>query len=252
MNAAETKVGHQCGVFNFVTLPYDDAQVMMRALVDLKRRSADLPEFLILTEHEPVFTLGRRGTLSDVLVPVEEIERRGACIKQVERGGLITYHGPGQLVVYPVFSLRALGLGIRDLVQKLEASILATLAEFGIEANRKESYPGVWLGQDVKIASLGLAVRGGITFHGAALNYGSTLTWFDLIRPCGLSGVRMTSMCQILGESVDPLLLRRRLLTHLSAHFRLNLVDWASSLPAGSLPGQWPESVLSAQTLSLP
>ena len=145
---------------------------------------------------------------------------------RIERGGLVTYHGPGQLVAYPIFDIRAMGLGVVDLVTRLEEVILKTLADFNITGERKPDYRGVWIDEE-KIASIGIAVSHEISFHGLALNYDPDLSHFDLITPCGISGVRMTAMARRLGEKIDPARLRRIMARHFADLFRLTFSEWS-------------------------
>ncbi|MBW1802324.1 MAG: lipoyl(octanoyl) transferase LipB [Deltaproteobacteria bacterium] len=206
-------------------LPYEDGLALMRGLVDVRHLNGG-PEVLILLEHEPVFTMGRQSQTTDILVSSDDLEKKGIAVHRVERGGLITYHGPGQLVAYPIFHLRQMGLGVADMVHQLEEVILQTLSRFGITGWRKEGYRGVWVETD-KIASIGIAVRRGITFHGLALNYDTDLAHFDLINPCGLSGVRMTSMAKILGSAIDPVKLRQAMSEYFKKLFFLDYSEWS-------------------------
>jgi len=181
-------------------MAYTAALSLMRNLVEIKRKS-NLPEILLLLEHEPVLTMGRRSQDEEIVVSQSLLSQKGISVHRVERGGLVTYHGPGQLVGYTLFQLAKLRITPGELVQGLEEAIINALDYFGIAGNRKEDYRGVWVG-DEKIASLGIAVRGGISFHGFALNYDPDLSHFDLIHPCGLHGVHMTSMAQILDSNI--------------------------------------------------
>jgi len=180
---------------------------IMRQEVEVKRQGSH-PEVLMQLEHEPVLTLGRSAKNSHILASESELKRRGISIHRVERGGQVTYHGPGQLVGYTLFDLRQMGIGPSDLVSGLESVIIKALSEFGISGELKKGFRGVWVGND-KIASIGIAVRQGISFHGFALNYEPDLTHFKLITPCGLTGVRMTSITEILGSSIDEKQLRK-------------------------------------------
>jgi len=215
---------HPTQLLTLDLLPYDEALALMRSLVELKQRS-EHPEILIILEHDPVLTMGRASESSDILVSTETLTNRGIAVHKVERGGLITYHGPGQIVAYPIFNLRALKMGVVDLVQGLERIVLDTLSDFSIEGELKEGYRGVWVDHD-KIASIGIAVSRGISFHGLALNYNTDLSHFDLINPCGLNGVRMTSMSKILGSPVDPSALRETMTAHFKRHFQLDLSEY--------------------------
>jgi lipoate-protein ligase B len=210
-------------LLNLPHLAYIDALELMRRLVDEKRRFP-MPEVLILLEHEPVLTMGRRAESSDILAPEEVLAEKGITIHKVERGGLITYHGPGQLVAYPIFNLRTMRLTVSELVYGLEEIILNALSDFDIAAERKQGKRGVWV-KGEKIASIGVAVRGGVSFHGLAINYDPNLSHFDLINPCGLNGVRMTSMRKILGRPIFASDLRSVMATHFSRQFKLDLEE---------------------------
>lgn len=165
-----------------------------------ERRVADeIDDTLILLEHFPVITIGRGADKRNLLVSEDELARRGIKIYQVERGGDITYHGPGQLVGYPVFRLREGFVGVRRFVEKIEEVLIQALGEFGIEAGAKERMVGVWVGEK-KIASIGIAVKNRVTMHGFALNVGSDLNGFQLINPCGLSSQEMTAMQLVLKD----------------------------------------------------
>jgi lipoate-protein ligase B len=206
-------------------LAYTEALALMRGLVELKKGSAQ-PEILMLLEHEPVLTMGRRSDACEIRVSQKYLEDQGIGVHHIERGGLITYHGPGQLVAYVIFDLKRMRLGVSELVQALEAVILDTLSDFGIRANRIEGYRGVWVGTE-KIASIGIAVRRSITFHGLALNYNPNLLHFEMIRPCGLEGVKMTSMSKILQAQINPRQLRNAMARHFSVHFNLKFSSWS-------------------------
>ena len=208
---------------NLEKLAYDEALVLMRELAGIKSRSTR-PEVLIITEHEPVLTMGRRAETSDILVPRELLASKDIAVHRVERGGLITYHGPGQLVGYPVFNLRAMSLDVGKLVYGLEQVALDTLSDFGIAAGRMEGSRGVWAGRE-KIASIGVAVRRGVSFHGMALNCDPDLSHFELINPCGMNGVRMTSMSKLLNKPVDIMAVRDVMALHFKREFKLDLEE---------------------------
>jgi len=212
-------------LLNIDHLEYVDALELMRGLVNVKN-GTDHPEVLILLEHDPVFTMGRRSEDSEILVSRECLEEQGISVHRIERGGLITYHGPGQLVAYVIFDLNRMRLGVSELVHGLEVVILDTLGDCGIQADRKEGYRGVWVG-DEKIASIGIAVRKGITFHGLALNYNPDFAHFEMINPCGIDGVKMTSIGKLLQASINPAQLRETMATHFSRHFDLELKLWS-------------------------
>lgn len=155
------------------------------------QRDPDTPDELWLVEHPPVFTQGQAGKAEHLLLPGE------IPVIQSDRGGQVTYHGPGQLVAYPLLNLRRLNFGVRDLVSALEQVLVAVLASYNIEAYAKADAPGVYV-QERKIASLGLRVRRGCSFHGLALNVAMDLEPFQRINPCGYSGLKMTQMKQLI------------------------------------------------------
>lgn len=155
------------------------------------QRDPDTPDELWLVEHPPVFTQGQAGKAEHLLLPGE------IPVIQSDRGGQVTYHGPGQLVAYPLLNLRRLNFGVRDLVTALEQVLVAVLASYDIEAYAKADAPGVYV-QEQKIASLGLRVRRGCSFHGLALNVAMDLEPFQRINPCGYSGLKMTQMKQLI------------------------------------------------------
>jgi lipoate-protein ligase B len=201
-------------------LAYPRALALMRGLAAAKAADIGLPQVLIVTEHEPVVTLGRRGGEADLAAPPEELAARGVAVHRVERGGLATWHGPGQAVAYPVLSLARLGLGVEALVGLLERAAIAAAAEFGVTAGRREGRRGVWAGGE-KLGSVGLAVRRGVSLHGLSLNYGPELEGFGLITPCGLAGVRMTSLCRLGGRPVEGARVRAALARHLARELGL-------------------------------
>jgi len=177
---------------------YARALELQRRLVDLRLRD-EIPDTLVLLEHPPVLTLGRNRGPENLLVSEEELRRRGVSVHKVERGGDITFHGPGQLVGYPVFRLKSGLVGVRRFVELVQQALVHALAGLGVEARPRPGHIGVWV-EDRKIASLGIAVRHGVTFHGFALNVSTDLSWFRLINPCGMSADVMTSVTEENGE----------------------------------------------------
>jgi len=174
-------------------------------------RTADTPDELWFTEHPPVFTLGLNASREHLLAPGD------IPVVQVDRGGQVTYHGPGQLMIYPLFDLKRAKLGIRDLVTALEQSIVDLARDFGIAAQAKKDAPGVYVGGR-KIASVGLRIRRGASFHGMALNVDMDLEPFTRINPCGFSDLQVTDLKR-LGVRADrnrlEAAVRRHLLRHL-------------------------------------
>jgi lipoate-protein ligase B len=216
---------------------YADAWGWQRALVAARQRG-EIPDGLILLEHEPVFTFGRSSRADHLLVTHEFLRANGFGVYDIERGGSVTYHGPGQLVGYPILDLRAYDEDVVKYMRALEETILRTLADLGISAKRARGFPGVWVGEQ-KIAAVGVAVKRKVTMHGFALNVDPQLTHFSYINPCGL-GRPVTSVAQVLGhpESVDEV--RSRYVGRFSEVFGLtvealsreDLEPWVSQVPA--------------------
>ena len=157
-------------------------------------RGVDTPDEIWLLEHAPVFTQGQAGKAEHVLFPGD------IPVVQVDRGGQVTYHGPGQLVAYPLIDLRRAKIGVRELVDRIEQSIIDVLAEWNIHGERRCGAPGVYVA-DAKIAALGLRVRRGCSFHGLAFNIAMDLEPFHRINPCGFAGLQVTSMTDLGGPS---------------------------------------------------
>jgi lipoic acid synthetase len=181
------------------TVAYPLALRLMQRLA-MARRSDQIGDVLLLGQHPPVITLGRGGGYEDVRASPAVLHRLGIPVIQTERGGRATYHGPGQLVAYPI--LRLTDRHLHDHVHRLEETAIQLLADYGIRAGRLNGHPGVWLGRD-KIAAIGVAARGGVTSHGLALNVDPPLTHFDYIIPCGLTGTGVTSMHHLMGRRVS-------------------------------------------------
>lgn len=160
----------------------------MRELTDSRDEST--PDQLWLVEHEPVFTQGQAGKPEHLLMPGD------IPVVQTDRGGQVTYHGPGQVVLYPLLDVRRARLGVRDLVSALENAVIAVLAEYGVEARARADAPGVYVGE-AKIASLGLRIRRGASYHGVALNVDVDLAPFQRINPCGYAGMAMTRIADL-------------------------------------------------------
>jgi len=187
-------------IINLGLMDYQKAWDLQRQLWS-KRVDESLPDLLLLLEHPHVITLGRRGNQSHLHVSPEELKRMGVSVFHVERGGDITYHGPGQIVAYPILSLKDYGYRVIEFVDQLEEVIIRLLRDFGIEGRRDSLNRGVWVDGE-KIASIGVAIKRWVSFHGLALNYATDLKYFDLMNPCGLEGKKMTSMAKLLGTDI--------------------------------------------------
>jgi lipoyl(octanoyl) transferase len=162
-------------------------------------------DVLLLVEHEPVITLGRGTRAGSLPIPSDELERRGVAVVEVERGGDVTYHGPGQLVGYPILDLGAHRRDLHWYLRTLEDALVLGLGRLGIEAERRPGLTGVWTAGR-KIASIGIHVKQWVTLHGFALNVATDLAAFDLIMPCGIEGVVMTSVAEELVRPGSPAL----------------------------------------------
>lgn len=183
--------------------PYEKVWHAMQAFTDA--RGPDTDDEIWLVEHDPVFTQGQAGKAEHLLAPGD------IPVVPVDRGGQVTYHGPGQIVAYPMVDLRRLGIGVRELVCRIEQAIIDTLDEFGISAERREGAPGVYV-DGAKIAALGLRVRRGCSFHGLAFNIAMDLSPYQRINPCGYQGLAITQVVDLGGPSqpaiVAPVLVR--------------------------------------------
>ncbi|WP_213436373.1 MULTISPECIES: lipoyl(octanoyl) transferase LipB [Lysobacteraceae] len=191
---------------------YEPVWRAMQAFTDA--RTDDTPDEIWLVEHDPVFTLGQAGKPEHVLMPGD------IPVLHVDRGGQVTYHGPGQIVAYPLLDLKRLKVGVREYVHRIEQAIIDTLGDWNIHAVRRDGAPGVYV-NDAKVAALGIRVRRGCTFHGLAFNIAMDLKPFHRINPCGYAGLQVTSMADLGGpSSLDAV--KTRLLEHLAVQFGLH------------------------------
>ena len=190
-----------CIVENVGLAPYKEVWCMQRK-VHARVVQGQSPNVVILSEHHHVYTLGRRGRDSDILADDSQLKALGAEVVHVDRGGEATYHGPGQLMAYPIINLRKWGGGPLRFVKALEQVLISTLAEFGIQAVSEDRPTGVWVG-NAKIAAIGVRVSRGVTMHGFALNVSPDLSYFDHIVPCGLPDAAVTSMSRELDRVTD-------------------------------------------------
>jgi len=199
---------NMCYAVNLGLMEYNRACQLQSQLVAAKINGSFSGDIILFLEHPAVFTLGRRGGRDYLLVGESFLEQSGIPVVQVERGGYITFHGPGQLVVYTIIDLEARRLGVTDFVAALEEIMLQTVRTWGLTAQRNSKNPGIWLGRR-KMGSIGIALRKGISFHGLSLNVNVDLTPFSWIQPCGLKGVAMTSLKQELGRETPMRLVRQ-------------------------------------------
>jgi lipoyl(octanoyl) transferase len=180
---------------------YPDAMRLQDELVERRLRE-EIGDTLLLLEHPPVITLGRRGTAQDIFAAEATLAKLGIGVERTTRGGLVTYHGPGQLVGYPIVRLRARGLSVPCYVHALELAIVDALGEIGVSAHVDDEHVGVWAAAG-KIAAIGVAQRHGVSLHGFAVNLQPDLSHFMLINPCGIGDLGVTSAATILGHPVD-------------------------------------------------
>jgi lipoyl(octanoyl) transferase len=183
-------------------VPYRPTWDLQNQLADQRRRR-EIGDRVLLLEHDPVYTIGRGGDQTNLLATAERMDALGAELVRIDRGGDITFHGPGQLVAYPIVEL-ADPLDLRRYVRALEAAVIAAAFRFGVQAGRVDGLPGVWVDGTRKLAAVGVRVRRGVTTHGLALNVSTDLAWFDEMVPCGIPNCQVTSLER---ETGHPLLL---------------------------------------------
>ncbi len=230
-----------------VELPQTDYRTawgLQAGLVAARREGRLARDLFILLEHPPVFTLGRRGGRENLVVPEALLEKNGISVVQVERGGNITYHGPGQLVVYPIIDLQAAGLGVTEYVGALETVMIRLAADFGVTAQRDARNRGVWVGNN-KLGSIGIAVRRGVSFHGLAFNANLALAPFGWINPCGLKDVGMTTLACERGTPVSMTAVRQAAWRQIEAVFEVRLErkppEWLETFAAPPAPTANPD-----------
>ncbi len=187
-----------------------------------------LPDTLLLVEHPHVLTFGRRAHEENVLVSESALQQMGITCVHVERGGDVTYHGPGQLIAYPIFALEKNGIAILDFVERLEEVMIRVLKDCGIESERNERNRGVWVG-DKKIGFVGIAVQKGISFHGLALNVNPEFSFFQIIHPCGLKNVQVDSIANLLGKEVPLARIKDLVIFHFQEIFDIILDPWTAN-----------------------
>ena len=186
-----------------IDLGLTDYETTYRSQMELvsKRKLGEVDDSVIITEHRPVFTLGRAGRKDDLLVSNKVLSERGIKVLNVDRGGDITFHGPGQLVLYPIIDLKARGRDLHHYLRDLESVIISFLNTYGVIAERVKGKTGVWVGTK-KIASIGIGTSNWVTYHGASVNINVELGYFAMIHPCGMKDVTMTSLSSITGSVI--------------------------------------------------
>jgi lipoyl(octanoyl) transferase len=215
------------------TVPYVPTWELQDELAR-QRRERRIGDRLLLLEHFPVYTIGRGGDQANLLASADRLRELGAEFVRIDRGGDITFHGPGQIVAYPIVELRD-SLDLRRYVRTLEAAIIATARRFGVEADRLEGHPGIWVDGERKLAAIGVRVKRGVTTHGLALNVNTDLRWFAEMIPCGIPDKEVTTLARELGGPVDMAAVETALGEELAHAFGLRAREGADPLagPAG-------------------
>ena len=216
------------------TVAYRPTWELQDELAD-QRRGRRIGDRLLLMEHFPVYTIGRGGDDANLLATPERMRELGAELIRIDRGGDITFHGPGQIVAYPIVELRD-PLDLRRYVRTLEAAVIDVAAEFGVDAARLDGSPGIWVDGDRKLAAIGVRVKRGVTTHGLALNVNTDLGWFDDMIPCGIPDKGVTSLARELGRPLPTEDVEDQLARRLAAHLGLRLTEdaHAATGPAGA------------------
>ena len=208
----EVGVRMPCTIYQLGLIDYIEAYNLQRELLR-KRLDGEITDVLLLAEHPPTLTIGKSGKLENVLASQEELAQNGIPLFFVDRGGDVTYHGPGQLVGYPIIDLKGRRRDLRQYVRELEEVIIRTLNDFSIKAGGDGGHAGVWV-QGEEIAAIGLRVIKWVSMHGFALNVNTNLDQFQFINPCGLSGVKAVSISQILQQRISMEAVTERLIAH--------------------------------------
>lgn len=220
---------------NLGTVPYGDALALQHRIVE-ERKRGQLENVLLLLEHPPVFTLGRNAHDANILASPDVLKAWGIEVFRVERGGDVTYHGPNQLVGYPVLDLRQFRQDVGWFVRSLEELLIRAVGDFGIRARTVDKLIGVWteskgsapgMASEEKIAQIGARIEAWITYHGFALNVDPNMQHFQLIVPCGITDKPVTSMAQVLGHRVEMAAVRERVAARFAEVFDAELIEIA-------------------------
>jgi lipoate-protein ligase B len=191
----------RCNICRLGLIEYGEAYLLQRGLLH-QRLTGEIPDSLLLLEHPPTFTIGKSGRIENILISKEELSEEGISLFFVDRGGDVTYHGPGQLVGYPILDLRNRGRDVHRYVYDLEEVLLKTINSFSIRAYRDNSHPGIWI-KGEEVAAIGLSIHKWVSMHGFAMNVNPKLEHFALINPCGFLDRRATSISKLLNRKVS-------------------------------------------------
>jgi lipoyl(octanoyl) transferase len=218
-------------VLSFDRVEYQDAWGLQRALVE-QRVTQHATDTLVLLEHDPVFTIGRSGRAEHWGGDECRLVQSGYPVYRIERGGSITFHGPGQIVAYPILRLASFCPGPKVYVRMLEEVLIRTVAHWGIIGRQIEKWPGVWVGSEepAKIAAIGVKIERGVTMHGYALNVTMDLSPFQLVTPCGIVQCRVTSMADVLQYDVEIEPVRRKMVEVFGEVFGIEWTEWVTDL----------------------
>lgn len=195
-----------CFLIEYESLEYNKSLELQNQLRARKESNRDFEDFLLVLQHNPVFTIGKKGSKDDILAPESLLKEEGIDVINVKRGGEVTYHGPGQLVSYLHLNLSRINLSVNQFVWKMEEVLIQLLDGYGIEGWRKEGYPGVWINHQArewKIAAIGARASKMITSHGLALNINTDMDHFQMIVPCGITKFNPISMKQVLEKTLN-------------------------------------------------
>lgn len=219
---------------------WDKQEALFKAKVDIKFANRSLPEHeqvlpenhLILCEHPHVYTLGKSGSENNLLINEAFLQKIGATYVPINRGGDITYHGPGQVVGYPILDLEQFFTDIHKYLRLLEEAIILTIAEYGLKGERYDGYTGVWLDADIpakarKICAMGVRCSRWVTMHGFAFNVNTDLAYFNHIVPCGITDKQVTSLQKELGHEIDVAEVKEKIRKHISTLFNMELINEA-------------------------
>ena len=217
-----------CSVYQLGRVGYREAYKLQADLLDRRLKGA-IGDSLLLLEHPPTITIGKSGKPENILASQAELIDRGIVLFFIDRGGDVTYHGPGQLVGYPIIDLKSRGRDLHRYVYDLEEVIIKTLSDFGIDAARDESHRGVWVAGR-EMAALGLRVRQWVTMHGFALNVNTDVEPFSLINPCGFTDREATSMARVLAQEIPMSAVIERMLARFSEVFGVDIKLGADSI----------------------
>lgn len=213
---------------DYININYQEALELQKKLfehkIQRKQKEQKTENHLFFCEHTPVYTLGKRGSLDNLLINQGEMQEKGIDFYHIQRGGDITFHGKGQITAYPIFDLENFGLGLREYVEKLEKVIIQTLAKYNLEGKTIQNATGVWIEDNRKICAIGIRSSRWITMHGFAFNIKTDLKYFDYINPCGFTDKGVTSLEKELGDTLDIEEVKRNLLDSFEEVFEAKVI----------------------------